>query len=473
MHPTASTSPSVGKGARSFEHAGALERGLDELARTLLRVATGLIDVPIAILSVSRPGGMAFLACHGIDRAKAADLEDFLDHARATRDGYIIENAAADPKFSNHSSVRADPNLRFHAGIQLRAHCRTTIGALCVFGPMRAKMDGKTLQALEDLGHCVAAQLDVSLRAASLERALTRQRRRVAGFKRSNRRFQGFLDANDDILWETDSKLRIVSVCDPQMREIRAGSLRGLTLVEAAQAYTYTRATTSFRDDLIACRHFRQRELKVRTPWGTHLWIEVSGAPAFNRGRFAGYRGTLRNITERKLAEERVRQLAEEDPLTRLPNRRRFDAVLNETLAARSSSCLLLLDIDRFKQVNDRYGHRAGDRLVEAVGQRIAAQIRTEDLIARIGGDEFAAILRKAEPQQAAAIADRILRAMSEPLDIDGSAIAATVSIGGVMIPDTANDAETALKNADLALYRAKRAGRNQFCLFDDVWCNG
>ena len=185
------------------------------------------------------------------------------------------------------------------------------------------------------------------------------------------------------------------------------------------------------------------------------------------RDRAAGSLVHLRDITARKQAERRLRWLADYDALTGLPNRRLLQDRLGQAIArgrrSRGRCALLLVDVDRFKRVNDSLGHAAGDRVLAMVAERLQRGRRAEDTAARLGGDEFAVLLPEvSSPEDAALVADRVLAVLSEPFTLDGRELIVTASVGVAVWPDDATDAETLFSRADAAMYRAKAHGRNR-----------
>ena len=187
-----------------------------------------------------------------------------------------------------------------------------------------------------------------------------------------------------------------------------------------------------------------------------------------------GWLATHEDITERRRAEAEIIHLARHDALTGLPNRSEFNAKL-ETASKRlkrngGAITVMMIDLDKFKDVNDTLGHPAGDQLLIEVGKRLQSTVRETDVLARLGGDEFAIIQEDASNQHEAAIALalRIVEAISQPFDLNGNRASLGASIGIVLAPEHGIDPEGLLKRADLALYDAKANGRNDFRFFRD-----
>lgn len=205
---------------------------------------------------------------------------------------------------------------------------------------------------------------------------------------------------------------------------------------------------------------------------GQRFWCTgVLGALHDTSGKVKGFVEIMRDNTERRLAEQNVFFLANHDPLTGLANRARFLEKLHEALlnADRDDSgcAVLLLDLDRFKPVNDTLGHHAGDQLLRQVAQRLLKCVRETDTVARLGGDEFVVILTRLRSQAAAElVAENILRELAQSCDIEGHAINTGASIGIAFYPQDGSEPGDLLQKSDLAMYRAKSAGRNRFRVF-------
>ncbi|MCX7684521.1 MAG: EAL domain-containing protein [Acetobacteraceae bacterium] len=208
-------------------------------------------------------------------------------------------------------------------------------------------------------------------------------------------------------------------------------------------------------------------------PDGTRIELFTTKAPLRDaEGRVVAVLTTSLDITDRKQAEERLLHLAQHDPLTALPNRSYLAERLRERCAQGRRSedpfALHVLDLDRFKGVNDALGHQAGDRLLAQAARRLRAAVREGDLVARLGGDEFAILQRDAAtPADAAHLADRVLSALARPFRLGGHSVATSASLGVTLCPKDATTADELLRNAELAMYRAKATGRNRFGFFD------
>jgi len=179
------------------------------------------------------------------------------------------------------------------------------------------------------------------------------------------------------------------------------------------------------------------------------------------------------DITSRKQVEQKIQQLAFFDPLTGLPNRTllidRLGQVMAQAVRSGQMAAVLFLDIDRFKAVNDSFGHASGDQMLKVVAERLMACIRKSDTVARVGGDEFVVILTSVDTQQDVVVtAEKILATFSAPLLLEGHEVFGSGSLGIAIYPVDGQEVSTLLKNADMAMYRAKELGRNTFQFYTE-----
>ncbi len=202
---------------------------------------------------------------------------------------------------------------------------------------------------------------------------------------------------------------------------------------------------------------------------GDRAHVEASISLIRNaEGESTGFRGIVHDITQRKKTEQVIAHLAYHDALTGLPNRILFKDRLSVAIAqskrSRLKFALLMLDLDQFKDINDTLGHSVGDRLLRSAGERLSGILRKVDTIARMGGDEFLVLLEDmAREENASSIAQKILRIFQKPFILDQHERVVTTSIGIAVYPGDGDDEDTLMKNVDVALYRAKREGRNRY----------
>src|SRR5690606_13337816 len=202
---------------------------------------------------------------------------------------------------------------------------------------------------------------------------------------------------------------------------------------------------------------------------GTVFPIEMSlGTWETEEGVF--FSSIIRDITERKQTDAKISSLVYLDPLTGLPNRRLFNdrlaSMLSRAVENQQRFSLLYLDIDHFKLVNDTFGHATGDQLLIEVTERLKKHAAERDTISRLGGDEFILLLPQTDSSKAAEFAQQVLDCFNEPFQFNGEEVFITPSIGISLYPTDWEDAETLIKNADLALYRVKEEGKNNYQFF-------
>ena len=296
----------------------------------------------------------------------------------------------------------------------------------------------------------------------------------------SEARWRSLTQLSSDWYWEQDAEFRFVRLDGnaQQKTGVPDEVHYGLTRWELPDTFVDEGQWRDHRALLEAHQVFHDFEMQRVTHDGQPIWVSISGEPIFDaEGRFTGYRGVARDITERKLAEAQIQRLAFYDELTGLPNRRLLMDRLERAVAASTREgchgALLFLDLDNFKGINDTLGHEWGDRLLVQVGARVSACVRATDTVARLGGDEFVVVIEglHAEEAEAAAeaeaVAQKVLAALNQPYQIEGCEMHSTPSIGIALFRDAQQPVQELLKRADLAMYQAKAQGRNMLCFFD------
>jgi diguanylate cyclase (GGDEF)-like protein/PAS domain S-box-containing protein len=294
--------------------------------------------------------------------------------------------------------------------------------------------------------------------------------------RQSEERFRSLTELSSDLYWEQDDEYRFTSLSGTGSARSKELGFDFVGKKRWEQGYLNMSAVdwSAHMAILDARQPFHDLELCRLDDCGKKIWVGVSGEPVFDAsGVFKGYRGVGKDITGRKKGEEEIHYLANHDPLTSLPNRAMFSEVLNLGLqnARRYNGtfAVLFIDLDRFKIINDSLGHEAGDKLLQEMGRRLTQTVRAGDLVARLGGDEFVVLVQAvSEPKQVEAVARKILSALIKPMIIREQECRVTASIGICMYPADAQDEQSLMKNADIAMYRAKDEGKNTYQFYSE-----
>lgn len=329
-------------------------------------------------------------------------------------------------------------------------------------------------------GMAVAAS-DLSAGTVWVVSDITDKRAAEAALRVSEARFRDLVKLSSDLYWEQDADFRFTHFDGPEefRQRLPLDRVLGRTRWEAEDITGVGEGKWAEHiARLKAHLPFQNFTYRINGAGGGSYWLSVSGNPLFDdAGNFVGYHGTTSDVTLRIEAEERYRHLAYHDTLTRLPNRRLFSDRLDQAIRSASRRggrvALLLLDLDGFKQINDRHGHAAGDRVLETVAERLREAVREADTVARMGGDEFVVLLPDvAHPDDAVRVADKIHDSICMPIADGHARHEVGTSIGISLFPDHGETPDALLHRADHAMYHGKNGGGKTTRVFDIALLN-
>ncbi len=423
---------------------------LDNVAR----LAAALFDVPISLVCMVGRDYQFFSGKAGIEACGTDRGVSFCAHAIGSPDDiFVITDATTDVRFRDNPLVTGDMKIRFYAGVPLRSPSGHAIGSLCI-------IDQKPRP---DLSERECASLK-ALAAMALDRL---ELRRVEILQRDAQvRFERMTASSPDAFVCTDERGRVTYwnkaaeiVFGYPAQEALLASLR--TFLPSLNLDPQAHRKGRQHDEFCACSGPRVFETPAKRKDGSSFFVEV-GVSSWREGDRSCFGLVLRDCSNRRADEMRLVQLAFHDEMTGLMNRAGFLKAFAGVIAEGISTTLMLLDLDGFKDVNDTYGHGAGDIVLQATADRLLECAGPGGMVGRLGGDEFAVLLTGvADPLPVAGLADMMLGALASPFLVEGAHVRVAASIGVSFHPSNGDSVEEILRCADLALYQAKRDGRN------------
>jgi diguanylate cyclase (GGDEF)-like protein len=435
----------------------------DELDR-VCALAQSLFDAPGALVTLIGRDEQQILASQGPIDGRCDRRDAFCAWTIASEGVLVIHDAARDPRFSANPLVTGEAGVRFYAGAPLTVRPGVSLGALCILDTRPRAFSDEDGQRLAILAELVVA--DLTKRRALIE--LSRREALVTRAAHLTKIGSWAYDvAAERMSWspETCGIVGLPEETAPSCAALLDCFIEGEPRVWAKQAFR----------DLLATGVTMDRELELFGPMhGVPRWIRclAEAERAEAGGEIVRIVGSVQDVTERREAEARIERLAYRDGLTGLPNRALFQQTVVsavEAAARRGGKVgLLLLDLDHFKDVNDSLGHEIGDALLCSVADRLEGAYRKTDMVARLGGDEFAVILPNINgPDDLIRPTAKVMDLLRKPLEHDGRSLSITASVGAAIYPDGEDDAAQLLKNAEIALFRAKASGRNRIVTYE------
>lgn len=358
------------------------------------------------------------------------------------------------------------------AGLGFIGGVALAVAATFVFSHIYIAAAGSLLFAAILIVGCVSrAQALVLLRGSEL--TLTDRDETVSLLLRE------FEDSGADWLWETDAQRRIIKGSSrfAVALGLTPSAIEGMPLLKALagpswDSGNFSPALRQLAEKLKNRESFRDLVLPVAVE-GSQRWWEIAASPRYDdRGDFVGFRGVGSDVTEQRTTADKISRMARYDALTGLPNRLLVNEALSRALADAekwgSRCAFMMIDLDRFKAVNDTLGHPIGDRLLGRVSERLAQLVTDNETVGRLGGDEFAVVVRDAtDTERVERLAHTIIETLSRPYEVDQHTLWIGASVGVATSPRDGRTAENLIRSADLALYRSKDAGGGSFHTYD------
>jgi len=294
----------------------------------------------------------------------------------------------------------------------------------------------------------------------------------IQELQKAEKRFSDIAHSTSNWLWETDVEHHF-TYCSDSSNDI-IGYLPDTLIGQKIDQLCIRDGQDAFIKKMNEYENLSELEYWYQHQNGQAICLSISAKAIFNDNIFCGYRGVFEDITEAKLHEDKIKSLAYSDILTGLPNRTLFQEKLAETISFsainKQQFALMFFDLDYFKEINDSMGHAAGDLLLIKLAKRLSKLIRSQDLLARIGGDEFIIILPDISVKsEITDIVKRIFNDLEEPFLIHHKAVKITLSLGISLYPTDGISPDSLLQKGDNAMYKAKSQGRNRYVFYEQT----
>ena len=444
---------------RTLWELDALAAGANEQIERVCALASDLFKTPVALVNLVDRDKQITLAATGVDLSEIP-REDSICSAAILRDEpLVVPDLLRDPRFAGNTFVCGPPNIRFYAGAPLQVEPGISLGTLCVIDDTPRTFSPEDAAHLSAMAQMVVSELfrqkgERQLVASQKRMAQTAKMAKIGGYEAQPAGpliWDGALCSIYSIAEGTppDHEL-IVERYDQDLRDSSRERLKAL--FERGTPYDV--------------------ELRGTRPGGEIFWVRAMAEADMVDGKVARVFGAVQDITERKLAEQRIHDMAFRDQLTGLPNRACFVGKLGRAIEAardaRAPLALVKFDIDHFREVNDTFGFEHGDTLLRHVAQALHKTFGGTGIVARTGGDEFAAVLRDPKAiRQAHNLTQRFIDETRRTLRDSPALPPLGLSAGLAFYPEHGQAADTLMSNAKIAVLKAKAQSRGSVVRFD------
>jgi diguanylate cyclase (GGDEF)-like protein/PAS domain S-box-containing protein len=481
-------------------------------------LAAAAFRAPIALISFIDAERQWFKSQLGLDTCETPRSVAFCSHAIESDDTLVVPDATLDARFVDNPLVTGPPNIRFYAGHPIKTTAGYRVGTLCIIDTKPRSFTALELQMLHSLAQMVESELNekelvaareraesslvelntrlearVSERTAELEekndalRREIRQRREIeATLRRSEEQVRTMIDAalvsEDRLRTITDNVPVLISYLDSNLyyqfanamyKEwlgVRSEDMVGRSISEVLGDSYFQERKPSLERALGGAMSNVESKISRK---GHDRILSTTYIPHYRDGEVVGIYVLATDATASRQHERQLLALANADPLTGLPNRRMYEFNLSKALATnrrqKTGLALMYLDLDNFKQINDSFGHAAGDNVLVEFGKRIKPILRETDMLARLAGDEFTITLEAVTtPESCELVAKKILDVLSPPFMIASRPLVVSASIG-IVFAGEQSSFQSLSHQADVALYSAKRSGKNRFSIVSEA----
>jgi diguanylate cyclase (GGDEF)-like protein/PAS domain S-box-containing protein len=463
---------------RAFWTRDLLDSQPEQECDELVRLAATMCGAPIGLLTLLDERHQWHRTSEGLRLGETPREIAFCAHAIRQSGLFVVKDALMDARFATNPLVVGEPALRFYAGVPLHTGDGHEFGTLCVIDMIPRILTAEQAQALEVFGRQVSARLELRMQRKILEEIVKEKEKAAAGLRASEELFRAFMNASPFLSYIKDAAGRLLFYNRSFAQRFGVSEYAWLGRTdEQLWSRNLTKSVRTHDLEVMAGGQMVETEEHIRGADGTISSLRSFKFPCHDSAGNVLLAGVAVDVSEdvaqkaeleryhRDLEEanSQLRRLAVTDELTGLRNRRAFEErlVMEFSMARRRKRELsvLLIDIDNFKLINDRWGHAAGDEVLRRLGMILRTTVRLPDLPARYGGEEFVVLLPESGEESAMGLARRVMQRVATEEWENGPV---TISVGMAAMNESLINGYQLVELADEALYAAKRAGKNR-----------
>jgi diguanylate cyclase (GGDEF)-like protein/PAS domain S-box-containing protein len=448
----------------------------------LVQLAAAICGTPTGLVTLLDERHQWYRASEHLKMGETPREVAFCAHAIRQNNLFLVKDALTDLRFRDNPLVTADPAIRFFAGVGLFTSDGEPLGTLCVVDMSPQILSAEQISAVEVLGRQVSVRLEAMVQRKALAEALAEKERANANLRASEELFRAFMNASPFLSYIKDAAGRLLFYNRSFAQRFGVSEYAWLGRTdEQLWSRKLTKSVRTHDLEVMAGGRMVETEENIRNSDGTVSSLRSFKFPCHDSAGNVLLAGVAVDVSEevahqieleryhRELEEanDQLRKLAVTDELTGLRNRRSFEErmVMEFSMARRRKRELsvLLIDVDNFKTINDRWGHAAGDEVLRRLGTILRTTVRLPDLPARYGGEEFVVLLPESGEESAMGLARRVMQRVAAE-DWDNEPL--TISVGMAAMNESLESGFQLVELADEALYAAKRAGKNRVMVY-------